>query len=63
MMLAESAVVAQMHPVVRYVVVEVGLPWLFEPERYSDLWRQAFHDWVDAQAAKRARLRCHRDRG
>jgi hypothetical protein len=33
-------------------VVEIGLPGLYEPGRYSDLWRQEFHDRVDAKAAK-----------
>ena len=41
------------HPVVRYVVVEIGPPGLYEPGRYSDLWRQGFHDCLDAQAAKK----------
>ena len=34
-------------------MVEIGLPGLYEPGRYSDLWRREFHDWVDVQAAKK----------
>ena len=33
--------------------MEIGLPGLYEPGRYSDLWCREFHDWVNAQAAKK----------
>ena len=46
---AEAAVVALMFPVVRYIVVAIGLPWLHELKRYSDLQRQKIHRWIDEQ--------------
>ena len=40
---------AILFPVVRYVVGSIGLPWLYEAKRYSELWRQKFHNWIDTQ--------------
>jgi hypothetical protein len=50
--LVAGAAVVLMFPIARYVLVEIGLPWLYELRRYSDLWRQKFHTWVDEQAVK-----------
>ncbi len=47
---AEAAVVALMFPVVRYVVVEIGLPWLYELKRYSELQREKVHRWIDEKS-------------
>ena len=33
----------------RFVVTRVGLPWLHEAQRYSELWRLRFHDWIDGE--------------
>jgi hypothetical protein len=49
-MVAEAAVVALMFPVVRYMVVQIGLPWLYELKRYSELQRQKVHRWIDERA-------------
>ncbi len=46
-MVAEAAVVALMFPIVRYIVVQIGLPWLYELKRYSELQRQKVHKWID----------------
>ena len=45
----EAAVVVLMFPIARYVLVHVGLPWLHEAKRYSELWRQKVHRWIDEQ--------------
>lgn len=45
----ETAVVTLMFPIVRYALVEIGLPWLYEAGRYTELWRQKFHLWIDEQ--------------
>ena len=47
--LTEAAVVALMFPIIRYVLYEIGLPWLSELRRYSELQRQRVHDWIDTQ--------------
>jgi len=45
--ITEAAVVALMFPIVKYVLVHIGLPWLSELGRYSEVHRQKFHDWID----------------
>jgi len=40
---------AVMYPVVRYVLVAIGLPWLHEATRYSELWRLRTDRWLDNQ--------------
>jgi hypothetical protein len=50
--ITEVAVVALMFPIVRYVLSEIGLPWLHELRRWSELWRQKFHRWIDEQHRK-----------
>ncbi len=45
----DAALIALLFPVARYVVVGIGLPWMYEAARYADLWRQKFGEWVDAQ--------------
>lgn len=48
----ELAAIAVLFPVVVFVVKEIGLPWLHELKRYSELWREKFHNWVDEQYRK-----------
>ena len=48
----ELAAVAVLFPVVSYVVKHIGLPWLYEAKRYSELWRLKFHRWIDEQHRK-----------
>jgi len=45
--ITEAALVALMFPIVKYVLVHVGLPWLLELKRYSEVHRQKFHAWID----------------
>jgi hypothetical protein len=47
---AEAAVVALMFPIVQYIVVQIGLPWLDELKRYSELQRQKVHQWIDERS-------------
>ncbi len=46
----ESAVVALMFPIVQYIVVQIGLPWLYELKRYSELQRRKVHQWIDERS-------------
>jgi hypothetical protein len=41
-----------MFPIVLFLIKEVGLPWAYEATRYSEVWRQKFHDWIDQQSKK-----------
>ena len=45
--LSEAAAIALLFPIVRYVVTEIGFPWLYEAKRYSELWRTKVHVWID----------------
>jgi hypothetical protein len=47
---AEAAVVALMFPIVQYIVVHIGLPWLYELKLYSELQRQKVHQWIDERS-------------
>jgi hypothetical protein len=47
---AEAAVVALMFPIVQYIVVQIGLPWLHELKRYSEFHRQKVHQWIDGRS-------------
>ena len=49
-MVAEAAAVALMFPIVQYIVVQIGLPWLYELKRYSELQRQKVHQWIDERS-------------
>jgi hypothetical protein len=44
---AEAAAVALLFPLVQYVLTTIGLPWLGELRRYSELQRQRVHEWID----------------
>jgi hypothetical protein len=50
----EAMVIALMFPIVAYVVKNIGLPWLYELKRYSELQRSRVHQWIDER---------HRDEG
>jgi hypothetical protein len=49
----EMAVIVALFPLVAFVVLNIGLPWLHEAKRYSNLWRQKFHTWADEQYRRR----------
>jgi hypothetical protein len=38
-----------MFPVVLFIVTQIGLPWLYEAKRYTELWGWKFHQWIDGQ--------------
>ena len=48
-LLTEAAVITLMFPIVRYLLHDIGLPWLSELRRYSELQRRRVHDWIDTQ--------------
>ena len=39
----EAVALAMMYPVVRFVIKEIGLPWLVDVGRYAKLWQERFH--------------------
>ncbi len=47
--LTEAASIALLFPIVKYILTHIGLPWLHEVTRYSELWRLKFHKWIDSQ--------------
>lgn len=47
--LNEAAAMVFVLPLVAYVLKHVGLPWLHEGVRYSELFRQRVHRWIDTQ--------------
>jgi hypothetical protein len=49
-LVADAALVLLMFPVVRYIVVHIGLPWLYELKRYSELQRRKVHQWIDERS-------------
>ena len=48
----ELAAIVILFPVVKYIVTDIGLPWLYEAKRYTELWRLKFHRWIDEQHQK-----------
>jgi hypothetical protein len=46
-LITEAAVVTLMFPIAKYVLTQIGLPWLYELKRYSELQRLKFHAWID----------------
>lgn len=46
---SELAAIVVMYPLVRYAITQIGLPWLYEARRYSELWRVRLHEWIDEQ--------------
>jgi hypothetical protein len=51
----EVGAAAMMFPLVSFVIKEIGLPWMYEARRYSELWRDKFHTWIDTEYAKSGR--------
>jgi hypothetical protein len=45
----DAATLVLLFPLVRFVVVEIGLPWLVTLKRYSELQRRRVEDWIDGQ--------------
>jgi len=43
----DLAAIALLYPIARYIIVEIGLPWLHSTGRYIELYRQKFDSWVD----------------
>jgi hypothetical protein len=48
----EWAAIAVIFPVAVFIVRNIGLPWLHEASRHSELWRLKFHEWIDTQYEK-----------
>ena len=46
-LLTSAATIALMYPVVEYLLTHIGLPWLYELGRYSELQRTRVHRWID----------------
>ena len=47
--IGEAAALVFMFPIAQFVLTQIGLPWLYEAKRYSELWRLKFHEWIDGQ--------------
>jgi len=50
-----AALVAAFFPIAQFILVRIGLPWLNELRRYSELHRRRFHDWIDGEYSKHNR--------
>ena len=48
--LTEAAVLVLFFPLARYLLTEIGLPWLTSLKRYSDVQRQRVERWIDSEA-------------
>jgi hypothetical protein len=42
----EAATVVLLFPLVHFILTTIGLPWLHELRRYSELHRQRAHEWI-----------------
>jgi hypothetical protein len=51
--LLELAAIAALFPMVSFIIKHIGLPWLHEATRYSELWRHQFGRWIDEQYRRR----------
>lgn len=49
----DAAAVAALYPIVRFVLVRIGLPWLHTTSRWSELKRQEVERWLDEQYEER----------
>lgn len=47
---AEAATLVLLFPLVRFVLMEIGLPWLTALKRYSEVQRQRVERWIDHHA-------------
>ena len=50
--LGEAALIAFMLPIARFILKDIGLPWLCDAGRYAKLWQLKFERWVDTQYQK-----------
>ncbi len=46
----EMATLVLLFPLVRFILMEIGLPWLTTAKKYSELQRRRVEDWVDRKA-------------
>ena len=48
------ATLVLLFPLVRYILMEIGLRWLTTAKKYSELQRRRVEDWVDRKADARS---------
>lgn len=41
--------IALMFPIVKFVLVDIGLPWQTDKRTFADNWREKFRPWIDQQ--------------
>ncbi len=46
----EAVGLVVLYPLVRYLLVNIGLPWLATLKRYSEVQRQRVEAWIDEHA-------------
>lgn len=48
--LIEATALVLLFPLTRFLLTEIGLPWLTTLKRYSELQRQRVESWIDNEA-------------
>lgn len=48
--ITEAAALVLLFPLARFLLTEIGLPWLTTLERYSEVQRQRVERWIDSEA-------------
>ncbi len=48
--LTEATALVLLFPLARFLLTEIGLPWLTTLKRYSEVERQRVESWIDNQA-------------
>jgi|GEM_PF-6321220 hypothetical protein len=48
--LSETGLIVLLFPIVRFIIVQIGLPWANLQHRYSEAQRQQLEDWLDDYA-------------
>ncbi len=46
----DLAALVLLFPVVRFILMEIGLPWLVTLKKYSEVERRRVEDWIDRHA-------------
>ncbi len=46
----DMATLVLLFPLVRFVLIEIGLPWLATLKRYTEVQRRRMDDWIDKRA-------------
>jgi len=46
----DVAALVLLFPLVRFLLIDIGLPWLAALKRYSEVQRRRVEDWIDAEA-------------